>query len=62
MVAVKKMQCESLSFSEKAALRAEAEIMRQLSHPRIVACIGVFESANEYCMILEFWYVTMFNV
>jgi hypothetical protein len=54
-VAVKKMKSENLSMTEKAALRMEAEIMRQLSHPRIVACLGVFETPSEYCMVLEFW-------
>ena len=55
LVAAKKMKFSALSPIEKSALRQEADIMRKLSHPRIVACIGVFESLNEYCMVLEYW-------
>jgi hypothetical protein len=55
-VAVKKMKTESLTKHEKAALKMEAQIMRSLSHPRIVSCVGVFETATEYCMVPEFWY------
>jgi hypothetical protein len=54
-VAVKKLKSENLSAKETEALRMEAESMRQLSHPRIVACIGVFSTSTEYCMVLEFW-------
>ena len=54
LVAVKKMKTENLSTSERDALKSEAEIMQQLSHPRIVYCLGVFESADIYCMVLEF--------
>jgi hypothetical protein len=56
-VAVKKMKMENLSANAVDGLRAEAEIMRQLSHPRIDACVGVVESPLEYCMVLEFWLV-----
>jgi serine/threonine protein kinase len=54
LVAVKKIEIEKLSTSEKALLKLEAEIMQQLSHPRIISCLGVFESDDEYCMVLEF--------
>jgi len=31
----------------------EAEIMRRLSHPRIIACYGIYELNGSYCMVME---------
>jgi serine/threonine protein kinase len=35
------------------ALIVEADIMRRLAHPRIVACFGMFEHDDNQCVVME---------
>jgi serine/threonine protein kinase len=52
-VAIKKIPAKSLDAKAIASLNAEANIMRRLSHPRIVSCFGVFEHEGSHCMVME---------
>lgn len=42
-----------LTEESKASLKVEAEVMRSLSHPGIVACIGIVDEDDEFCLIME---------
>jgi serine/threonine protein kinase len=52
-VAIKTIQESSLTPESIAGLKTEANIMRRLAHPRIVACFGVFENKGNHCMLME---------
>jgi serine/threonine protein kinase len=52
-VAIKTIPLPSLSQQSSDALKAEANIMRRLAHPRIVACYGIFEYEDNQCVVME---------
>ena len=52
-VAVKKISIDLLDAKSKAELTNEAEVMKTLSHPGIVACIGVVDDETEFCLVME---------
>ena len=52
-VAVKKIPATLLTDEAKNNLKVEAEVMRLLSHPGIVACIGVVDEEADFCLIME---------
>lgn len=52
-VAIKTVPSSALSDEAIADLKAEAEFMKKLAHPRIVACLGVLEYKENYCMVME---------
>jgi serine/threonine protein kinase len=52
-VAVKKIPKNLLNAESKASLKMEAEVMRSLSHPGIVACIGVVDDEADFCLAME---------
>ncbi|KAL4660506.1 myosin light chain kinase, smooth muscle-like isoform X1 [Arapaima gigas] len=39
---------------EKAAARKEIELMNELHHPKLVQCLGAYESRSELVMVMEF--------
>ena len=47
------MPASALSDAAIASLKVEAEFMKKLSHPRIVACFGILEAEGNYCMVME---------
>ena len=52
-LAIKTVPSAALTEKAIASLKLEAEFMKKLSHPRIVACLGVVEFKENYCMIME---------
>ena len=52
-MAVKKIPKNLLNPESKANLKIEAEVMRSLSHPGIVACVGVVDDETDFCMVME---------
>lgn len=52
-LAIKTVPSAALTEKAIASLKLEAEFMKKLSHPRIVACLGVVEYNANYCMIME---------
>ena len=54
VVAIKKLQSGALSSEAVRHFKAEANMMRRLSHPRTLACIGVSHSPGSHCMVIEF--------
>jgi serine/threonine protein kinase len=52
-VAIKTIALPSLTKHSAEALKAEANIMRRLAHPRIVACYGIFEHEDNQCVVME---------
>jgi serine/threonine protein kinase len=42
-----------LTPEAKAQLKIEAELMRSVSHPSVVACIGIVDEEGEFGMIME---------
>jgi serine/threonine protein kinase len=42
-----------LTDEAKAKLKIEAEVMKSLSHPGIVACIGVVDEKTEFSLVME---------
>ena len=52
-VAVKKIPNNLLNEDSKASLKIEAKMMRSLSHPGIVACIGVVDDGADVCLVME---------
>lgn len=52
-VAVKKIPKTLLNPESKASLKVEAEVMRSLSHPGIVACIGIVDDEADFCLVME---------
>jgi Protein tyrosine and serine/threonine kinase len=54
VVAIKKLQSGALSSEAIRHFKTEANMMRRLSHPRTLACIGVSNSPGTHCMIVEY--------
>jgi serine/threonine protein kinase len=52
-VAVKAIPVQSLTKDSIDEINAEANIMRRLSHPRIVSCFGVFQYNGNHCIVME---------
>lgn len=52
-IAVKKIPANLLDDESKAKLKIEAKVMKSLSHPGIVACIGVVDEDTEFCLMME---------
>ena len=52
-VAIKKIPQSLLNEDSKASLKVEAKIMRSMSHPGIVACIGVVDDGADVCLVME---------
>ena len=50
---MKKIPKNLLDEESKAKLKIEAEVMRSLSHPGIVACIGVVDDKTDFCLVME---------
>ena len=46
---MKKIPAILLSEESKASLKMEAEIMKSLSHPGIVACVGIVDDRIDFC-------------
>eukprot|EP00670_Eutreptiella_braarudii_P008808 CAMPEP_0174306020 /NCGR_PEP_ID=MMETSP0810-20121108/179_1 /TAXON_ID=73025 ORGANISM="Eutreptiella gymnastica-like, Strain CCMP1594" /NCGR_SAMPLE_ID=MMETSP0810 /ASSEMBLY_ACC=CAM_ASM_000659 /LENGTH=626 /DNA_ID=CAMNT_0015412609 /DNA_START=29 /DNA_END=1909 /DNA_ORIENTATION=+ len=55
LIAVKHIDCNYLSSeSEIKALKEEIELLRTLSHPRIVHYLGVSVTQERFCILLEY--------
>ena len=52
-VAVKKIPHSLLNEKSRASLKLEAKMMRSLSHPGIVACIGIVDDGVDVCLVME---------
>jgi serine/threonine protein kinase len=52
-VAIKTIPLQSLNKQSIIALKTEANIMRRLAHPRVVACYGIFEHNENQCVVME---------
>ena len=52
-MAVKKIPEHLLDKESKSKLKTEAEVMKSLSHPGIVACIGIVDEGADICLVME---------
>ncbi|XP_062847673.1 myosin light chain kinase, smooth muscle-like [Trichomycterus rosablanca] len=44
----------AIGSKEKDAARKEIELMRELHHPKLVQCLGAFDSRSEIALIMEY--------
>ena len=51
--AVKVLSKKKMTEEDKAAMKVEIEILRQVDHPNIVKLVDVFEDERHWCLVME---------
>jgi len=51
--AVKVLSKKKMTEEDKAAMKVEIEILKQVDHPNIVKLIDVFEDERHWCLVME---------